>query len=140
VDTKATGIEVFTGDSLLTTWKFTAQNKLNKDYSLPENQNAAYIMLPLGKGLTQEKEIKWNTGTYLPPDEKISISFQVNYEYTDSFTRADKDSVEKLSKYISNKINEIEAFVIIDKKNKYKIVFKNEYRDSTKNKKLKPVL
>jgi hypothetical protein len=140
VETKIIGLEVNTGNSINTIWKFTAENKMNKDYYLPENQNAAYIMLNAGGGLSQEKEINWKPGIYLPPNEKISISFQVTYEYSDSCKISDKNNLEKLSKFIKPKINEIESFVIIDKKNKYKIIFKNDYNDTTKIKRLDPIL
>lgn len=138
VETKLAALEINTSDKINAIWQFTAINKTNKDYSLPSNPNAIY--LDCGNGLSQENEIKWTPGIYLPPGEKVSISFQVSYDYSDSCNRNDKLNSDKLSKFMKPKIEELNAFVIIDRQHKYKIVFQNEYKDASKSKSLKPVL
>jgi hypothetical protein len=139
IETKETDLEVFTGDSLTTTWKFTVKNKLNRNYNLPKENAAAYLVRSNGKGLSQEYYIKWPEGIYLPPNELVSLPFSIKFVYTESFPKDQKDDLDKLGAFMDKRNSEIDGFLIIDNKNRIKIFFKNDYQDTTKKKMPKPL-
>ncbi|MBN1463901.1 MAG: hypothetical protein JW922_09555 [Paludibacteraceae bacterium] len=133
-ETETSGFEVYTGDSIEAVWKYTIINKTKKDYNFPNDPQSIFSKHKDEKGLSQDCFVKWETNKYLPPSETISVSFSTFYQYNDVFTKEYKDDLEKLSKFMENKMSDLQSFVILDKNKRYKIEFFNTYADTTKKK------
>jgi hypothetical protein len=116
-------LEVNTGNKLIAIFRYTVENTTRHDYHLPDDPKSAFVVLSEGKGLSQESEITWDRGAYLPPGQKISVSFRLAYDYNDSYPKQDRDNLDKLGKFMKRRLKETDGFVILDKSNRYEIVF-----------------
>jgi hypothetical protein len=115
------GLDVETGQPFVATYRYTVENHTGRDYHLPSIENV-YKVLP-DKSLEKESTLKWAGGTAIPADQKMSISIQVEYDYTDAYSYADRDKVEKMSAFMGRRLSEIDGFVALDQNNRYEIRF-----------------
>lgn len=118
-------IEIITSDqSVVTNFQYIVENKSPYDYILPNDNGVAFIRLPKTKGLSREHPIVWNSGLFLPTDQKVLMSFKTTYYYKEySFSEIDKDNNKKLSLFMNRLLKEIDGFVILDKELRYQIDF-----------------
>ncbi len=130
---KATFVElsVTTGERLVTTFKYSIQNTTPHDYYLPSDPNAAFVILPKEGGLSQHQELNWNKGAYIPAGQKMSVWFQLSYDYNDSFTKSDRDKLDKLSNFMDRRLKEVDGFVVLDRDNRYRVVFPKGWQEAT---------
>ena len=129
---KATYADLYmnTGDRPVATFKFTLENMSPRDYYLPSDPKAAFVVLPDEKGMSQEEELTWDKGAYVPPGQKVSVSFHLTYDYNDSFPKSDRDNLDKLSKFMARRLKELEGFVVLDRTNRYQVTFPKGWQDS----------
>ena len=134
---KATFADLFanTGDKIVTTFRYTLENKTKSDYYFPDDAKSAFVVLSEGKGLSQQDEIAWGRGAYLPSGQKVSMSFQLTYDYNESYPKKESDNLDKLSKFMNRRLKEVDGFVVLDKKNRYEIVFPKGWQDTDEMKK-----
>jgi hypothetical protein len=117
------GINVNIGDKVVITFRYLVENKTKKDYYFPDDTKGTYVVLPKGKGLSQQDEITWDSDAYLPSGPKMSVSFYLTYDYDESYQKKDQDNTDKLIKFMNSHLKEVDGFVVFDKKNRYEIVF-----------------
>jgi hypothetical protein len=134
---KATFADLYvnTGDRIVATFRYTVENKTKNDYYLPNDVKSVFVALPEGKGLSQEDEITWGHGAYLPSGQKVSTSFQMTYDYDESFPQKECDNLDKLSKFMNRRLRKLDGFVVLDKKSRYEIVFPKGWKDTDEKKK-----
>jgi|SRR5882724_8408342 len=111
-------------------FRYTLENTTPHDYYLPADPKSAFVILPEGKGMSQEEELTWDKGAYLPPGQKVTVSFQLTYDYNDSYPKAERDNLDKLSKFMARRLKEIEGFALLDRTNRYQITFPKGWQDS----------
>lgn len=126
------GVYVRTGERIVTTFRYRVANKTKNDYYFPHDKGSAFIILPEGKGLSQEQEIVWGQGTYVPAGQKILTSFQLTYDYNDSYPQKERDDLNKLNKFMHRHLKEVAGFVIFAKMNHYETVFPGGWKDGVK--------
>jgi hypothetical protein len=134
---KATFADLYvnTGNKIVTTFRYTVENRTRSDYYFPDDAKSAFVVLSEGKGLSQEDEIAWGRGAYLPSGQKVSVSFQLTYDYNESYTKEERDNPDKLSKFMNRRLKEVNGFVVLDKKARYEIVFPKGWKDTDEKKK-----
>jgi hypothetical protein len=123
------------GDQIVTTFRYTVENKTKKDYNFPEDPKSAFVILPEGKGLSQEENISWSHGAYLPSGQKMALSFQLTYEYNESYPKKDRDNSDKLARFMDRRLKEVDGFVILDKAKRYEIIFPKGWNATDEKKK-----
>jgi hypothetical protein len=128
---KATFADLFVtlGDKIVTTFQYTLENKTNSDYYFPEDAKSAFVILSEGKGLSQEDVLTWGRGVYLPCGQKISMSFHLTDDYNESYPRKERDNLDKLGEFMKSRLRKIDGFVVLDKNNRYEIIFPNGWKD-----------
>lgn len=69
---KATYVElsVNTGERLVVTFTYALENTARRDYYLPLDAKSAFVILPGGKGMSQDEELNWDKGKYVPRRSK----------------------------------------------------------------------
>jgi hypothetical protein len=129
---KATYADIYvtTGDRPVATFKYTLENATPNDYYLPSDPKAAFVILPNEKGMSQDEELSWDNGAYVPAGQKVSASFRLTYDYNDSYPKSDRDNLDKLSKFIARRLKQLEGFVVLDRTNRYQINFPKGWQDS----------
>ena len=123
-------LKVNTGERPIATFKYTLENTTRHDYYLPTDDKSAFVILPGGKGMSQDEELAWDKGSYLPPGQKVTVSFWVTYDYNDSYPKNDRGNLDKLSKFMGRRLKELEGFAVLDRANRYQIVFPKGWEDS----------
>jgi len=118
-----------TGDRPVATFKYTVENTTPRDYYLPSDPQAAFVVLTDGKGLSQGEELTWDKGAYVPAGLKVSVSFHLTYDYNDSYPKLDRDNLDKLSKFMARRLKELDGFVVLDRTNRYQVTFQNGWQD-----------
>lgn len=138
---KATYADLYmnTGDRPVATFKYTLENTTPHDYHLPSDQKAAFVVLPNGKGMSQEEELTWDKGAYVPPGQKVSVSFHITYDYNEAYPKSDRDNLDKLSKFMARRLNELEGFAVLDRANRYQVTFPKGWQDSPSESKGTPL-
>jgi hypothetical protein len=53
----------------------------------------------------------------------MSVSFYLTYDYNESYQKKDHGNTDKLIKFMNSHLKEVDGFVVLDKKNRYEIVF-----------------
>lgn len=134
---KATFADLFVsiGDKIIITFQYTLENKTKSDYYFPEDAKSAFIVLPEGKGLSQEDELAWGRGVYLPCGQKVSMSFHLTDDYNESYPKKERDNLDKLGEFTKSRLEKVDGFVVLDKKNRYEIVFPNGWKNKHETKK-----
>lgn len=129
---KATFSDLFanTGERPVATFRYTLENTTPHDYYLPTDPKSAFLILPEGKGMSQEEKLAWDNGAYVPPGQKVTVSFQLTYDYNDSYPKAERDNLDKLSNFLGRRLKELEGFAVLDRANRYEIVFPKGWQDS----------
>ena len=128
-------LTVNTGDRIITNFRYVLENKTPYDYCLPNDNEAAFIQIPVTKGLTKDHEITWDKGTCVPTGQKVAVYFRLNYNYSEySFPKSDINNLEKFSKFMSRRLSEIDGFVILDNQNRYQINFPKGWEDKQNEK------
>jgi hypothetical protein len=118
------------GERPVATFKYTLENTTPHDYYLPSDGKSAFILLPDGKGMSQDEELVWEKGVYLPSGQKVTVSFRVIYDYNDSYPKVDRDNIDKLSKFMSRRLKDLDGFTVLDRENRYQITFPKGWTDS----------
>ncbi|MGH2567801.1 MAG: hypothetical protein ACRDGA_05635, partial [Bacteroidota bacterium] len=133
---KASFEEIFvnTGDRPVATFKFILENTTPHDYHLPSDPKSAFILLPEGKGMSQEEELIWDRGAYVPSGQKVTVSFQVSYNYNEAYPKTDRDDLDKLSKFMNRRLKELDGFAVLDRVKRYQIIFPRGWQDSPETK------
>jgi len=80
--------------------------------------------------MSQDEELAWDKGAYLPPGQKVTVSFRLTYDYNDSYPKGDRDNLDKLSKFMGRRLKELEGFGVLDRANRYQIMFPKGWEDS----------
>lgn len=111
------------------TFRYTLENTTPHDYYLPSDGKSAFIILSEGKGMSQDEELVWDNGAYLPSGQKVTVSFRVTYDYNDSYPKEDRDNIDKLSKFMSRRLKRIEGFTVLDREKRYQITFPKGWQD-----------
>lgn len=119
-----------TGDRPVLRFRYTLENTTLRDYYLPSDPKAAFVVLPDGKGMSQEEELTWDKGAYIPPGQKVSVAFYLTYDYSDSYPKSDRDNLDKLSKFMARREKELEGFVVLDRTNRYQMTFPKGWKDA----------
>ena len=106
---KATFADLFinTGERPIATFKYTLENTTPRDYNLPSDAKSAFVILPGGKGMSQDEELAWDKGAYVPPGQKVTVSFRLTYDYNDSYPKGDRDNIDKISKFINRRLKAV---------------------------------
>ncbi len=71
----------------------------------------------------QQEDLSWDKGVYLPPGEKVTVSFKLTYDYNDAYPRAQRDNMDKASKWANRRLKEVDGFAILGRANRYQIIF-----------------
>ncbi len=116
-------LSVKTGERPVATFRYTIENTTPSDYYLPTDAKSAFVLLPKGKGLSQEEDLTWDKGAYVPAGQKVAFSFQITYDYDDSYPEADRDNLHKLATFMNRKLEELDGFAVLDRTNRYQISF-----------------
>jgi hypothetical protein len=66
--------------------------------------------------------------------QKISTLFQITYDYSESFPQKERDNLDKLAKFMNRRFREIDGFVVLDKKNRYEVIFPKGWKDADEKK------
>src|SRR5215831_5228081 len=127
-----------TGDRPVVTFKYTLENTTPHDYYLPSDPKAAFVILPNGKGMSQEEELSWDNGAYVPAGQKVSVSFRLMYHYDESYPKSDRDNPDKLSKFMDRRLKELEGFAVLDRTSRYQVTFPSGWQDSSTESREKP--
>jgi hypothetical protein len=129
---KATYADLYmdTGDRPVATFKYMLENTTPHDYYLPSDPRTAFVVLPDGKGMSQEEELTWDKGVYVPPGQKVSVSFKITYDYNESYPKSDRDNLDKLSKFMTRRLKELAGFAVLDRTNRYQVTFPKGWQDS----------
>ena len=122
-------------DKIVLTFQYTLENKTKSDYYFPEDAKSTFVVLPEGKGLSQKDEFAWGRGVYVPSGQKVSMSFHLTYDYNESYPEKERDNLDKLGEFTKGRLKEIDGFVVLDKKNRYEIIFPNGWKDKHEMKK-----
>ncbi len=128
-------LSVTLGEKIVTTFQYTLENKTKGDYYFPEDAKSAFVVLPEEKGLSQEDELAWSRGVYLPCGQKVSMSFHLTDDYNEAYPKKDRDNLDKLGEFMKSRLKKIDGFVVLDKKNRYEIVFPNGWKNKHEMKK-----
>jgi hypothetical protein len=122
VTAKYTDLYLTTGQPLVFTFRYTLENHTGHDYELPSS-GSIYKILAEGKGLERDTTLKWDGGTSLPAGQKINIGIQIQYPYSETYSRDEKENSEKLNAFTNRRLAEIDGFAALDEVNRYEIRF-----------------
>ncbi len=123
------GISVETGDKISARYAYTLENLGDKDYYLPKDPESAYIVQAEGKGYSHVQGMQWDKGIYIPSKKKVVVSFLVPYDYSDYYSKKTLENMDKLDEFFQKRLKELDGFVILDKENRYEIVFPNGWKE-----------
>jgi len=115
---------------MMTTEGFTysVQSLIDRDCYFSHDNDIVFRVLPDGKGLVQDNAIKLKNGTYIPAHKRVNVSLQVTYDYDDFYSKKQRFDLEKLNTFFKRRLEEIDGFVVLDRKNRYEIRFPNGWR------------
>jgi hypothetical protein len=116
------GLSVRTGQPFVCMHQYTVENHSGYDYELPSSVNL-YKVLAEGKGLERDATLKWSGGTSLPVGQKMNVTIEIEYEYTEEFPYAERDNTKKLAAFMNRALSGIDGFVALDEINRYEIRF-----------------
>jgi hypothetical protein len=133
---KASFVEITfdVGDKVVSNFQYSVDNSTDQDYQLPTDPKSAFVVLPDGRGLSQDKEIGWMPGTYIPAQHKVVVTFHLTYDYNESFPKSEQDNRDKMAPFFNRRLKELDGFVILDKAMRYQIDFPNGWKDLPKDK------
>ncbi|MGH7845535.1 MAG: hypothetical protein ACREQW_10245, partial [Candidatus Binatia bacterium] len=55
----------------------------------------------------------------------------LTYEYNDSYPKSDRENLDKVSKFMARRLKELEGFAVLDRTNRYQVIFPKGWQDSS---------
>lgn len=55
--------------------------------------------------------------------QKVIVTFQLTYDYNDSYPKNDRDNLDKFAKFMNRRLKDLDGFVVLDRENRYQITF-----------------